>query len=97
MFTKCVYKVFEWDEDKRQANLEKHHLDFVDARLLFDGRSIITALSSYLAEERYVTTAQLDDGRFYTVVWTWREAWQRIISFRRARDGEERAYRQAHG
>ncbi|MEM6728865.1 MAG: BrnT family toxin, partial [Pseudomonadota bacterium] len=24
---------YEWDEDKRQANLEKHGLDFVDIRL----------------------------------------------------------------
>ena len=35
--------------------------------------------------------------KFYTVVKTWRDETRRIISFRRARDGEERAYRQAHG
>ncbi len=31
---------FEWDEDKRQANLRKHGLDLIDARALFDGRPI---------------------------------------------------------
>ncbi|MEI7825057.1 MAG: BrnT family toxin [Chlorobiaceae bacterium] len=33
--------MFEWDEDKRLLNLKKHHLDFIDARLFFDGRNTI--------------------------------------------------------
>jgi uncharacterized DUF497 family protein len=88
--------MFEWDEDKRQQNLAKHKLDFVAVRLVFDGRATITARSEYPFEARHVTTAMID-GKFYTVVWTWRDESRRIISFRRARDGEERAYRQAHG
>jgi uncharacterized protein len=88
--------MFEWDEDKRQRNLAKHKLDFVAVRLVFDGRATITARSDYPVEARNVTTAMID-GKFYTVVWTWRDEVRRIISFRRARDGEERAYRQAHG
>lgn len=88
--------MFEWNEAKRQANLEKHKLDFIDARLLFDGRATLTAPSDHPVEARFVSTAMID-GKFYTVVWTWREDSRRIISFRRARDGEERAYRQAHG
>jgi len=27
----------EWDESKRQANLAKHHIDFPDAKRIFDG------------------------------------------------------------
>ena len=92
----CRLMMFEWDETKRQANLGKHKLDFVDARLLFDGRPTITARSDHPIEARFVTTAMID-GRFYTVVWTWRDDTHRIISFRRARDGETRAYHQAHG
>jgi uncharacterized protein len=88
--------MFEWDEDKRLKNLAKHKLDLVDARLLFDGRATVTAASAHFSEARYVTTA-LIDGKSYTVVWTWRDDARRIISFRRARHGEERAYRQAHG
>jgi uncharacterized DUF497 family protein len=88
--------MFEWDEDKRLTNLEKHKLDFVAARLLFDGRATITAKSDYPIEVRYVTTAMIG-GKFYTVVWTWRDDVRRIISFRRARNGEERAYSQIHG
>lgn len=29
--------LFEWDENKRQANLAKHHIDFQDAKRVFDG------------------------------------------------------------
>ncbi len=29
--------LFEWDESKRQANLAKHHIDFRDAKRVFDG------------------------------------------------------------
>ncbi|MBZ4219180.1 MAG: BrnT family toxin [Chlorobium sp.] len=88
--------MFEWDEEKRLRNLEKHKLDFIVARLLFDGRKTITAQSVHPVEARYVTTAIID-RKFYTVVWTWREDKRRIISFRRARYGEERAYRQIYG
>jgi uncharacterized DUF497 family protein len=28
---------FEWDEDKRQANIRKHGIDFVDVPAVFDG------------------------------------------------------------
>jgi len=88
--------MFEWDEDKRLKNLAKHGLDFVAVWLVFDGRATITAPSARSVEARHVTTA-LIDGKFYTVVWTWRDEARRITSFRRARHGEERAYRQSHG
>jgi len=29
---------FEWDEEKRRANIEKHGFDFIWARQLFDSR-----------------------------------------------------------
>ncbi len=88
--------MFEWDENKRLKNLEKHKLDFIAVRLLFDGRQTITAMSDNPHETRYVTTGEID-RKFYTVVWTWRADVRRIISFRRARHEEERAYRQIHG
>ncbi|MGA8171994.1 MAG: BrnT family toxin [Methylocystis sp.] len=88
--------MFEWDEAKRQTNLAKHKLDFVDAVLMFDGRASVTAPSNYPVEARFVTTAMIH-GKFYSLVWTWRDQSRRIISFRRARDGEERSYREAHG
>jgi uncharacterized DUF497 family protein len=32
---------FEWDENKRLANIEKHKPDLIEAVWLFDGRSIL--------------------------------------------------------
>jgi uncharacterized DUF497 family protein len=87
---------FEWDETKRQRNVARHKLDLVDAEVLFDGRPVVTFPSPRDGEPRFVTTG-LTDGRFHTVVWTERGEATRLISFRRARDAEERDYRQRHG
>ena len=86
---------FEWDEDKRQRNLAKHGIDFAEAEAVFDGRPIVEALSKYVEELRFLTTGVVN-GRFYTVVWTRRGNSIRLISARRARDGEDRAYRAVH-
>jgi uncharacterized DUF497 family protein len=88
--------MFEWDEAKRQRILESRGLDFRDAQDLFDGRPITYAHSRRNEEDRLVSTAEAD-GTLYTVVWMWREGNQRIITFRRAHDAEERAYRQIYG
>jgi uncharacterized DUF497 family protein len=37
---------FEWDENKREANLRKHGLDLMTGAELFDGRSVFTYPSS---------------------------------------------------
>lgn len=88
--------MFEWDEAKRQKNLKKHCLDFRDVRLIFDGRPVVHVPSHKHDGVRFASVAQIE-ARFYTVVWTWRAERRRIISFRRARDGEENAYREIHG
>jgi uncharacterized DUF497 family protein len=88
--------MFEWDEAKLQKNLEKHSLDFRDARLIFDGRKVVHVPAFKNDEARCVSVAIIG-AKFYTVVWTWRAERRRIISFRRSRDGEERAYRKIHG
>jgi uncharacterized protein len=87
---------FEWDEDKRLANLQKRGLDFVDGRTLFDGRPIYTHPLPRLMEQRFVTIGLLND-QFVALVWTERGTATRLISPRRARDGEERAYRALFG
>ena len=87
---------FEWGENKRRINLEKYGLDFVDGQCLFDGRPVITAPATSRGEERWLTVGRVQ-GRYLSLVWTLRAASIRIISFRRARVGEERAHRQLHG
>jgi uncharacterized DUF497 family protein len=88
--------MFEWDEAKRRRNVEIRSLDFIDAIRIFDGRPSVMAASKHPFEQRFLSTAILDNGKFHTVVWTWRVGVTRIISFRRARRDEERAYRQIY-
>ena len=85
---------FEWDEAKRIANIEKHGIDFLRAREMFDGRPLLEAVSLRGDERRVLSIGALD-GRIVAIVWTLREGSAvRIISVRRARDAEERQYRQ---
>lgn len=86
---------FEWDELKRQANIQKHSIDFVDAQAIFDGRFFVVLESKRGYETRFLTTGEID-GVFYTVIWTWRDEVIRIMSARRARDAEKRNYRSIH-
>ena len=45
-------KNFEWDENKRELNLEKHGIDFVDAIEVFDDPDRIECSSHRKGEER---------------------------------------------
>ncbi len=87
---------FAWDEDKRRANIENHGVDFRDARVMFDGRPLLTRNSFRDEELRQVTIVVLGE-HLRTVIWTRRDGRVRIISIRRARDAEEREYRALHG
>ena len=87
---------FEWGEAKRLSTLEARDIDFLDMCQLFDGRPVYIHASTRGAEERWVTIGQIQD-KFYAVVWTVREKRIRIISARRARDGEERRYCALYG
>jgi len=88
--------MFEWDETKRLRIIHERRLDIRDAVQIFDGRRVIHAPSRRNNENRFVSTAEIH-GKLYTVVWMWRHGNQRIISFRRSRDGEERAFREVYG
>ena len=83
-----------WEESKRTKTLKERGLDFVSAHRFFDGRAILHQFSPRGGEERLKSTALLDDGKFFTIVWTWRDNVVRIISMRRSHEKEERKYRQ---
>jgi uncharacterized DUF497 family protein len=83
---------YEWFEAKRLRTLQERGLDFRDAARLLDGRQLFTYVSARNQEIRFVTVGPLGD-HLMAVVWTERGAARRIISMRRARRGEERAYR----
>jgi uncharacterized DUF497 family protein len=47
-------------------------------------------------EERFLSIGSIE-GKFFAVIWTWREGALRIITARRARDAEEEQYRSLYG
>ena len=87
--------IFEWDERKCGANLEKHGLDFVDAIEVFEAPYVVVP-SSYEGEEERLLAIGLLAGRFVTVVYTTRSKAIRIISFRRARHEERQKYQEIY-
>lgn len=87
---------FEWDEAKRRRTLAERQLDFASAYRFFDGRPIVTAPTRRGQEMRWKTIAMIE-GACFTLVWTWRGENIRVISLRKAHDGEERAHRELHG
>ncbi len=83
---------YEWDEAKRQTNLRKHGVDFIDVPALFDGDIVTIEDSRYdYGEERFVTLGLLQ-GRVIAVIYTEREDYIRIISARKATKYEQRIY-----
>ena len=89
--------LFEWDEDKRLSNLDKHGIDFLDAAALFEeGRHVYSYPSPKNEEERWVTVGRVS-GRLIAVVWTERRDAVRLISARSARDEEKRHYQALFG
>ncbi len=87
--------MFEWDEKKRLWTIKERDLDFIDAADIFDGRPVIHIPAHAKGEDRFLSVATIG-GKFHTVVWAWRGEFRRIISFRRSRNDEEKAYRKLH-
>ena len=60
---------YEWDEVKRQSNLRKHGLDFVDADLVFEASIKVTVDAAHKDDERYADLAEVN-GRVLMLVYT---------------------------
>jgi len=84
---------FEWDEEKNKANIAKHGIDFEDVIQIFYG-PITLHRSDRNNEERWLAVGSLEN-RLVAVIFTRRAELVRIVSARRARKNEERAYRNA--
>jgi len=85
--------VFEWDEGKREANLVKHGVDFVDAVEVFADPLRVERVDRRreYAEERRQAVGTVR-GQVLFVVYTLRGEVRRLISARRASSNERRAY-----
>ena len=86
---------FEWDQQKNQANVAKHELDFADAPRVFKLplRISLDERQDY-GEDRWIGIGILD-GRFVVVVFTEPdEQTIHIISLRKALPYERKCYEQ---
>ena len=83
--------MFEWDEKKRQQNIDKHGVDFIRAAMIFDN-PVIEAIDDRTdyRETRYTALGHIED-EYYSVTYTWRGKARRLISaWKAGRDGERR-------
>jgi uncharacterized protein len=83
---------FERDEEKRQGNLVKHGVDFLDMTALFDGPTLEDIDDRYNYGETRINCTGEIQGRVFVVTITWRGADRRIISARKANAREQRKY-----
>jgi len=84
---------YEWDEAKREANLVKHGVDFMDALEVFADPLRVERVNRRreYAEERREVVGMVRDQMLF-VVYTLRGEVRRLISARRASRNERRAY-----
>ena len=86
-----LYK-FEWDEEKRRSTINKHGIDFVDAKLIFAERCQRVNVPSYQqSEERWIVIGKLNDLLLPVVV-TIRNENIRIITGCRSSKFEKNLY-----
>jgi uncharacterized protein len=82
---------FEFDPAKSMANLVKHDIDFDVAQSIWRDPRRIEVPARTTDEPRWMVIGQID-GRCWSAVVTYRGDYVRIISVRRARDGEVAIY-----
>ena len=82
---------FEFDENKSQATLSKHGIDFVEAQLLWLDPDLLEIPANTTDEPRYLMIGRIE-SRHWSAVVTYRDENVRIISVRRCRDEEIRLY-----
>ena len=86
--------MYEWDEAKRKATIEKHQIDFTDMVELFSSPHLILDARSEV-EQRHILVGKLG-GSYFSVVYTTRGASRRIITARKARRDEREQYQAVH-
>jgi uncharacterized DUF497 family protein len=84
---------FEWHEIKNKTNLTKHGVDFnyVISVFLDKNRIEWEDTRKEYGEIRYITIGMIDE-MIYTLVYTCRKEYYRLISARGARKDERQAY-----
>jgi uncharacterized DUF497 family protein len=87
---------FEWNEEKRLKNIEKHGIDFLDADILFGNPHLAGPGKTVDGEQRWLATGMIDEI-YVTAVFTRRGPVIRMISMRSARNGERKRHQEVFG
>lgn len=85
--------VYEWDENKRLKNFEKHGYDLADGQLVFESPNKITIENHRPHERRWMDIAEVGGELVtLTLAYTLRGGAVRCISLRRASRKERSIY-----
>lgn len=84
--------MYEWNEDKRRANVAKHGIDFA-AMDAFEWDTVVDAFDSSHNEPRWVAIGYIG-LQLHVVAYTVRRDTIRVISLRKATAQERRRYAQ---
>ena len=83
--------LFEYDQNKSAANLEKHGIDFEDIQEIWDGIYCRIGVLRVSGERREIVVGKIS-GEYWTAAVTDRRNVIRIISARRSIEKERSAY-----
>jgi uncharacterized protein len=83
--------MFDFDEEKSQANAEKHGIDFVEAQALWSDPNLIEIPAKTVDEPRFLVIGRIG-GKHWSAVITHRSERIRLISVRRSRPEEVALY-----
>ncbi len=83
--------IFEFDQNKSQANLAKHGIDFIDAQQLWSDPYLLEIPAKTIDEPRSLIIGRIDN-KYWSGVITYRDENIRIISVRRSRQEEVNLY-----
>jgi len=83
---------FKWDENKRQINLRKHGIDFIEAHEIFKNPLLSKIDTRYYGEERWIGLGITHRCVILAVYAEQNEETIRIISIRKATKPERKTY-----
>ena len=88
--------IYEWDENKAEANLSKHGVSFDEAKTVFDDPLYVEFYDPdhSFVEHRFILLGKSMQGRVLFVSYVERNENIRVISAREATPSERRAYEQ---
>ena len=83
---------YEWDENKRETNLEKHGVDFETVRNFYWETATVFEDLRFDYGERRFSAFGLIGNRLYVIAFARREKMVRVISLRKANSREVKFY-----